>query len=251
MMKYKFLTSKEIINTRNNLRNKYPDNYTKKIKDELGLNDVQIKYLLNTNDKNVKKKLYELANENEKFALVKILESKYYMYNFYTPYKKIGGSIFFVCTLIVTILSLIFAKEYPEILIIFGVMVLISLFLVVYYYLTYKNINGLEEKIIDDNIIDYEATIKSIVVINPYETVFFRAGKIAFLRVNLVSDEQNYILIPVNQIEMRDSKYNIDKKLTNIYKNKNIKIKSYKKSKFLISSSINWEGISKEIINNF
>lgn len=90
MKKYKFLTSEEIIKIKNKLLKKYPKSYIKKINAKLGLNDLQVKYLLSSKDKDIKKKLYELTNENDKFPLVKILESKYYMYNFFVPYKKIG-----------------------------------------------------------------------------------------------------------------------------------------------------------------
>lgn len=250
MKKYKFLTSEEIIKIKNKLLKKYPKSYIKKIKTKLGLNELQVKYLLNSKDKDIKKKLYELTNENDKFPLVKILESKYYMYNFFTPYKKISGSIVLICTLIFTIMSLIFFKESPNLLILSIILILISSFICICYYFSYKNISELEEKLLNDNIIEYEATIKSVSVICPYENIFFISGKIVFLRVHLVSNEQNYVLVPINQIEAKDSRYYLDKKLTSTLKNQNIKIKSYKKTKFLISSSIDLEGISKKIINN-
>ena len=251
MKKYKFLTSEEIIEIKNKLLKKYPKSYKKKIKAKLGLNDLQVKYLLSSKDKNIKKKLYELTNENDKFPLVKILESKYYMYNFFVPYRKIGGSIFLICTLIFTIMSLIFLKESLDLLIVSIILILISSFICICYYFSYKNISKLEEKLLNDNIIEYEATIKSVSVICPYENIFFISGKIVFLRVHLVSNEQNYVLVPINQIEAKDSRYYLDKKLTSTLKNQNIKIKSYKKTKFLISSSIDLEGISKKIINNY
>ena len=147
-------------------------------------------------------------------------------------------------------MSLIFLKESLDLLIVSIILILISSFISVCYYFSYKNISELEEKLLNDNIIEYEATIKSVSVICPYENTFFISGKIVFLRVYLVSNEQNYVLVPINQIDAKDSRYYLDKKLTSTLKNQNIKIKSYKKTKFLISSSIDFEGISKKIINN-
>lgn len=254
MLKYKYMSEPEIINTIQNAFKVYQNKEKRKkyLMKNLSLNEEQLKYVLKAQEKTNKKELFKFFAIEDELDYESIYISKY---DTYLHFKPLGYILVFLMILLTFLALLVFSLSFiyesitNTVVLAFSLLAItIDLIIITIGFILKTSFCCINKRLKNDKVIKAEGIIKKIYVVD-YTRSFLTSilsNNISFVILYLLSNGKTYKLyVPINPFEKNNLTRIINKLINEKYQNINVLVEFYKNAKIVKKSSIDFNEISK------
>ena len=254
MLKYKYMSETEIINTILYVFKTFQNKEKRKkyLMKNLSLNEDQLKYVLKAQEKTNKRELFKLSAIEDELDYESIYISKY---DTYLHFKPLGYILVFLMILLTFLALFVFALSFIYesitniVVLTFSILAIaIDLIIITIGFILKASFCFVNKRLKNDKIIKAEGIIKKIYVVD-YTRSFLTSilsNNISFVILYLLSNGKTYKLyVPINPFEKNNSTRIINKLINENYQNTNVFVEFYKNAKIVKKSSIDFNEISK------
>ena len=254
MLKYKYMSETEIINTILYVFKTFQNKEKRKkyLMKNLSLNEDQLKYVLKAQEKTNKRELFKLFAIEDELDYESIYISKY---DTYLHFKPLGYILVFLMILLTFLALFVFALSFIYenitniVVLVFSLLAIaIDLIIITIGFILKTSFCFVNKRLKNDKIIKAEGIIKKIYIVD-YTRSFLTSilsNNISFVILYLLSNNKTYKLyVPINPFKKNNSTRIINKLINKEYQNTNVFVEFYKNAKIVKKSSIDFNEISK------